>query len=218
VSTKLHSADSCYLSIKIVCPKGNSDFWGRLIWADGQHKNHYLLNADKKSYVKKGQYLISLSSQFGDRIDTVINLESEKESITIKVPFKYIFEPYSNSVFLEHGDTIEIKYTRHGCCGGNCCMDKDNMTLSKDKNGSYFAKYYETIIRNEICFADKQERPKIKGKQLDPSHSKIIDEYFQDNSVQYNKKKVIECVVKIGRHIYCMNYNTYEKFRTTLLN
>ncbi len=163
----LFSADSCSVTIKIASPKGNADFWDGLITAKGKHKSYYFLYADKKSNVKKGQYLISIHSQFGDRIDTTVNLEAEKELITINVPYKYIFEPYSSSVFLNQGDTIEIKYTRNGCCNGGCCKDRDYMTLYKNKNGGYLAKYYEAIIRNEICLAGSVERPKLKDKSLD---------------------------------------------------
>ncbi len=149
-------------------------------------------------------------------MDTVVNLDSEKKQIILKIPFKSSFEHYSSSVFLTQGDTIDIDYQRKVCCGGNCCNDRDRMHLYKNKDGSYFARYFETLVKAENCI--DYDLPTVGEMQLTREKSDVINDYFRKNNIPYQENKIVECIVRIGRHIYIMNKGTYEIFRKRLFN
>lgn len=212
----VHAKDSCAISVSIVCPKSNLKYWkeSSILITNNENKV-WFLDSKERITLPKGQYKFYLFSEFEDRIDTTITLDTDEKKIILKINWSYIFQTYSNSILPEEGDTIVINYVRKFCSGGVCHQDRDKMILSKTKSGQYYSRYFNPIIIGENCL-DATEN--IWGeKLLKIEKNKIIESYFQSNSVPYYKKRVRECTVQIDRHIYIMNYNTYLKFREELL-
>ena len=206
--------DSCNVTLSVKCPKGNSKYWLGLVKVENGNKLSFI-DLHKKITLAKGTYKFTAYSEFGDTFDTTIVLNKEINKIVLKVNWFYIFQDYSNPVFLTEGDTISINYEKKSCCGGSCCHERDEMYLYKTK-GQYFARYFTNVIFSTDCY-DTIENTWTE-KLLAPEKTKVISNYFQSKSVHYDKKKVIECTVKIGRHIYVMNYGTYQDFRNELIN
>ena len=212
-----YANDSCTISVSIVCPKSNLEYWnGLIIITNNTHKSWFLYQKEKKMTLPKGQYKFNLLSEFGDNLDTTITLDADVKKIILKINWSYKFQTYSNSVLEKEGDTIIINYERKFCSGGVCYRDRDYMKLCKTTSGQYFAHYFNPIIIGENCL-DINENS-WGDKLLKIEKNKIIESYFLSNSVSFNKKRVRECTVKIGRHIYVMNYGTYLEFRKELLN
>lgn len=210
-----YSQDSCTFSVSIDCPKFNSKYWDYSISATNDNENFSFIDNKGKTTLPKGQYTFTLYSKFRDSFDTIITLNKDKQKVVFQIKWNYIFENYSSSIIETEGDTITIFYERKYCRGGTCSRDRDKMELVKNLNGQYSVRYYDPFIRGENCL---DVRKNNWGEMiLKIETASVIDNYFSSNFVPYNKNRVIECIVKIGRHIYVMNSDTYLKFRAELL-
>lgn len=216
ITSKGYTKDECTFSVSVDCPKSNSEYWNGLIIITNNTHKYWFLDQKKKMTLPKGQYKFNLSSEFGDDLDTTITLDAEEKKIILKINWRYKFKNYSNSILEKEGDTIIINYERKFCSRGSCARDRDKMKLCKTLSGQYIANYFNPIIIGENCL-DINENT-WGDKLLNIEKNKIIENYFLSNSVSFNKNRVRECTVKIGKHIYVMNYGTYLKFRKELLN
>jgi len=216
ILTTAYSKDSCEVSYSVSYTKADSEYWKDFVTIVNDNKKVWFLDKKKKLTLPQGKYTFTLYSEFGDGFDTIITLNKEKMNVELKITWSYIFQQYSNSLLQTAGDTIIIDYEKKFCSGGSCVRDRDKIELYKTKTGQYSAHYFTKIITGENCL-DVTENS-WSDKLLNNEKTSDIQNYFFSNYVPHDKDKVTECVVKMGRRIFFMNYDTYLEFRKKLLS
>ncbi len=213
---KSYSTDSCKISFSADCIKGNLKYLNNYVFIESKDKSISLINFHEKRKLVKGNYKFAIYSEFGDRIDTVINLEVEQIKIIFKIKWNYLFQKYSNEIFNNTSVPITIHYEKKFCGNANCHRDRDIMEITKMENGKYIARYFSFIITGENC--TEYLKNDWSEKILDENKVIIINNYLKNNSILFDDKSLKECIVKIGNKIYNINKNSYLIFRKELLD
>lgn len=162
-----------------------------------------------------GQYKISICSEFGETVDSIVTLNSDNQKVTFHINWKYQFDDFSEKVFESNADSISIRYEYKYCCGGISCSMQDAMELYKTSNGQYRIFYHDSIFNGNSL---DTRNDKSKEKTLELKKTAVIENYFKKNNIPYNPRKIIECKVIIGRHVYAMKAGSYTSFKQELLN
>lgn len=207
----IKSQDSCSFKFTVDCPKSEEKFWNGIAILMNKDSNYFFAFYNTQKKIPYGEYKMTLYSQFDDKIDTTITLNSNSQKTTIKIKWKYQFNAYTDEIFKNNPDTIIIKYEYHFCCGGIDCSNRDKLYFYKTSDDKYLLKYYNSID------TDETSNDSIREKLLDKKKIKELEKHISKNNILYDDNKVLECTVKIGRSIYVMKNGSYLSFRKQLI-
>lgn len=214
ISSLVKSQDSCSFKFKVDCPISEIEFWKGIAILKNNDSTYFFPFYNTIKKIPYGKYKMTIYSQFGHKIDTTITLYTKSQTITIPIDWKYQFNEYSNMLFGTDTNAIIIKYEYKYCCGGINCSNWDKIELNKKPTGQYLLKYYNNIYTENIF---ENNEMTLNEKLLDLKKNQIIQNYLTKNNVNYDKHKIIECTVVIGRQVYAMRNGSYITFKEDLL-
>ena len=195
-------------------PKSEKEFWNGMAIMEKNKNEYFFPYYNETIKLPYGQYKMSIYSEFGERIDTVLILNSSSHKTIFHIDWKYKFDSFDKKLFESMADTIIIKYEYKYCCGGISCSNKDKLEFYKTSTGQYRLKYYNNIYTGNT---DNTTNDTLNEKLLDIKKNQEIKNYLTKNNIPYDTTRVIECTVIMGRHVYAVKSGSYISFKQDLI-